>query len=106
MKHSLKVISGTLALLTVLISSPLPANAQEAETNLKNVLHEIPLYHQTDYPDIRYGAGSIATSGCSVTSLAMVATYLTGHTYMPDELADYFSDYNSINHIDKLEYMP
>jgi hypothetical protein len=35
----------------------------------------------------------------------MVATYLTGHTYMPDELADYFSDYNSINHIDKLEYM-
>ena len=24
---------------------------------------------------------------------------------MPDELADYFSDYNSINHIDKLEYM-
>ena len=105
MKHSLKIISGTLALLAVLISSPLPANAREAETNLQNVLHEIPLYYQTDYPDIRYGAGSIATSGCSVTSLAMVATYLTGHTYMPDELADYFSNYNSINHIDKLEYM-
>lgn len=66
---------------------------------------DIPLYLQTDYPEIRYGSGSIATSGCSVTSLAMVATYLTGHTYMPDELADYFSDYNSINHMDKLEYM-
>lgn len=66
---------------------------------------DIPLYLQTDYPNIRYGSGSIATSGCSVTSLAMVATYLTGHTYMPDELADYFSAYNSINHIDKLEYM-
>ena len=105
MKHSLKVISGTLALLAVLISSPLPANAREVETNPQNVLHEIPLYYQTDYPDIRYGAGSIATSGCSVTSLAMVATYLTGYTYMPDELADYFSNYNSINHIDKLEYM-
>ena len=105
MQHSLKVISGTLALLAVLISSPLPANAREAETNPQNVLHEIPLYYQTDYPDIRYGAGSIATSGCSVTSLAMVATCLTGHTYMPDELADYFSNYNSINHIDKLEYM-
>ena len=105
MQHSLKVISGTLALLAVLISSPLPANAREVETNPQNVLHEIPLYYQTDYPDMRYGAGSIATSGCSVTSLAMVATYLTGHTYMPDELADYFSNYNSINHIDKLEYM-
>ena len=105
MKHSLKVISGTLALLAVLISSPLPANAREVETNPQNVLHEIPIYYQTDYPEIRYGAGSIATSGCSVTSLAMVATYLTGHTYMPDELADCFSSYNSINHIDKLEYM-
>ena len=105
MKHSLKVVSGTLALLAVLISSPLPANAQAVERNPQNVLHEIPLYYQTDYPDIRYGGGSIATSGCSVTSLAMVASYLTGHTYMPDELADYFSNYNSINHIDKLEYM-
>ena len=65
----------------------------------------VPLYFQTDYPNIRYGYGSIATSGCSVTSLAMVATYLTGHTYMPDELADYFSAYNSENHIKKLEYM-
>lgn len=66
---------------------------------------EVPLYYQTDYPQVRYGAGSIATSGCSVTCLAMVATALTGHPYQPDELADYFSDYNSINHMDKLEYM-
>lgn len=75
------------------------------EVQPQAALHPVPVYFQTDYPDIRYGSGSIATSGCSVTSLAMVATYLTGHTYMPDELADYFSDYNSINHIDKLEYM-
>lgn len=65
----------------------------------------VPLYYQNDYPNIRYGQGSIATSGCSVTSLAMVASYLTGHTYMPDELADYFSAYNSENHMKKLEYM-
>ena len=77
----------------------------ESETLAQARLHDVPLYYQTDYPNIRYGSGSIATSGCSVTSLAMVATYMTGHTYMPDELADYFSDYNSINHIDKLEYM-
>ncbi len=66
---------------------------------------DVPLYFQTDYPNIRYGMGTIATSGCSVTSLAMVATYLTGHNYMPDQLADYFSDYNSENHVEKLEYM-
>lgn len=65
----------------------------------------VPLYFQNDYPNIRYGSGSIATSGCSVTALAMVATYMTGHVYTPDELADYFSAYNSINHMDKLEYM-
>ena len=105
MKFSMKAICGILALLTMLSSSPLVANAQESEIQVQPLLHEIPQYFQTDYPDIRYGAGSIATSGCSVTSLAMVATYLTGHTYMPDELADCFSSYNSINHIDKLEYM-
>lgn len=66
---------------------------------------DVPLYLQNDYPNVRYGSGSIATSGCSVTCLAMVATYLTGHTYMPDELADYFSAYNSVNHMERLEYM-
>lgn len=121
----MKIICGTLALLTVLRVCPLPVNAQESESTpmgetpiaaiagsrkdavikSQSLIHEIPQYFQNDYPDIRYGAGSIATSGCSVTSLAMIATYLTGHTYRPDELADYFSTYNSINHIDKLEYM-
>lgn len=69
------------------------------------IQNTVPVYFQNDYPNVRYGSGSIATSGCSVTALAMVATYMTGHTYVPDELADYFSAYNSINHMDKLEYM-
>lgn len=50
----------------------------------------IPQYYQSDYPAILYGNGTIATSGCSITSIAMVATYLTGYQYMPDELAYYF----------------
>lgn len=86
---------------TELVSAP----EVEADPYKPRTYCDVPLYLQTDYPDIRYGAGSIATSGCSVTCLAMVATHLTGNTYMPDELADYFSDYNSVNHIDKLEYM-
>ena len=76
-----------------------------SEEDIPQSYCDIPLYLQTDYPNVRYGSGSIATSGCSVTCLAMVASHLTGYPYMPDELADYFSDYNSINHMDKLEYM-
>ena len=62
---------------------------------------QIPLYFQTDYPDNMYGTGSIASSGCSVTCLAMVATYMTGHEYLPDELARYFGG-TAENNIDRL----
>ena len=125
MKFSVKAICGSLALLAALRTCPLPVSAgervmvpqnrtaiasvakkqKESISKTNSLIHDIPQYFQTDYPDIRYGSGSIATSGCSVTSLAMVASYLTGYDYMPDELADYFSTYNSINHIDKLEHM-
>lgn len=64
---------------------------------------EVPLYFQTDYPDTLYGNGTIKSSGCSITSLAMVATYMTGHTYLPDELADYFGGYIG-NNMERLEY--
>ena len=52
-------------------------------------------YCQLDYEHVAYpnpvnGRGTIANNGCSVTCLAMVATYLTGHEYLPDELARYF----------------
>jgi len=50
----------------------------------------VPLYFQNQYPDVRYGSGSVASSGCSITSLAMVASYMTDHLYSPAELADYF----------------
>ncbi len=62
----------------------------------------VPLYFQTDYPDNMYGSGTIADNGCSVTSLAMVASYLTGHEYLPDELAKYFGGVAE-NNIERLE---
>lgn len=62
----------------------------------------IPLYLQDDYPDILYGDGTVATSGCSITSLAMVATYLTGYEYLPDELAYYFGG-RAVNNMERLE---
>ncbi len=64
---------------------------------------EIPLYYQTDYPTTRYGAGTIDNSGCGIVSLAMVATYLTGQEYLPDQLAAWFGG-NGNNNIERLEY--
>lgn len=64
---------------------------------------DMPEYYQNDYPDSLYGSGTVASGGCGVTSLAMVATYMTGHTYTPDELARYFGS-KAANNIDRLEY--
>ena len=63
----------------------------------------VPLYYQTDYPFIKFGNGTIGTSGCSLTCLAMVATYMTDHPYMPDELVYHFGSYGK-NHVERLEY--
>jgi len=67
------------------------------------VYDEVPLYFQTDYPEVMYGSGSIASSGCSISCLAMVATYMTGHEYYPDELARYFGG-RAVHNIGRLEY--
>ena len=62
----------------------------------------VPLYFQTDYPNDVYGEGTVANNGCSAACLAMLATYLTGHEYLPDEMARYFGD-SAENHIARLE---
>ena len=64
----------------------------------------VPNFYETDYPDIRFGTGSFADFGSGVTSVAMVATYLTGYEYRPDMLAAWFSNYIG-NQIQTLEYI-
>lgn len=85
-------------------ASALENDTEETEAYLAAIPNDVPLYFQTDYPDDLYGNGTIATSGCSITSLAMVAAFLTGHEYLPDELADYFGGYGE-NNIQRLEYV-
>lgn len=75
----------------------------EPEEKTVTLRNGFPLFLQTDYPNVRYGSGTMPTSGCSITCIAMVATYLTGHTYYPDELAGYFGGHVGSN-IDRLEY--
>jgi hypothetical protein len=63
----------------------------------------VPRYYQTDYPYIKFGNGTMATSGCSVTCLAMVATYLTDTEYTPPQMAYHFGSYGKTN-IERLDY--
>lgn len=46
----------------------------------------IPLYLQYDsnWGGVKFGGGSISTSGCGATSMAMIVTYLTGKQVTPD----------------------
>ena len=68
----------------------------------KVTIDAVPHYHQSEYPDIRYGNGTIATSGSSVAALAMVATYMTDHVYTPADIADYAVQYGG-SHYGRLE---
>lgn len=61
-----------------------------------------PPFFQEDYPDVLYGSGTVSDNGCSITAMAIVATYLTGHEYYPDELARYFGG-RAENNIARLE---
>lgn len=63
----------------------------------------VPQYFQTDYPYIAFGNGTISTSGCSITCLAMVASYLTEQEYLPDQMAYHFGSFGKTN-IERLEY--
>ena len=77
---------------------------EETEPKVERIHYDaVPNYFQNDYPDQRFGRGMVSDSGCSITCLAMVASYMTGHEYLPDELADYFGGYGQTN-IHKLEY--
>ena len=63
-----------------------------------------PDYTLDDYADVMYGTGTIKNNGCSVCCMAVVATYLTGHQYYPDELAKWFGG-KAENNTDRIRYM-
>ena len=115
MKRFMHLLCCALAVLLLLQSTVTSASAvrlqvsthmsaqQSGDGDEKTTIDKIPLYLQTDYPNTRYGSGTIETSGCSIVSLAMVATYLTDHVYLPDELAYYFGG-RAVNNMARLEY--
>lgn len=68
----------------------------------KRIQRIVPLYLQTDYPNAPYGGTTVAKSGCSMTSLAMVASFLREEEVSPADLALRFGNYDASN-IQRLE---
>lgn len=52
-----------------------------------------PLYIQQDYPDVLYGNYPLSSHGCAVSSMAMLACYMTDEKYTPQDLAQRFGSY-------------
>ncbi len=85
-------------------TQPPETTLPEAEPEISRTVYEtVPQFYMTDYPDVLFRTGTLANSGSSVASLAMVASYLTGYEYTPGELAEYFATYIG-NSIQWLEY--
>lgn len=80
-----------------------PEETRTPKPEIEVPYNPMPRFFQTDYPDTRYGSGTIASSGCSITCMAMVAGYLTGHVYFPDQLARWFGG-KAQNNMARLEY--
>ena len=66
-------------------------------------MDEVPLFNQMDYPDVPYGGNSVATSGCGITCIAMIGSYLRDEAILPDELAKMFNDckYSNIQRMEQ-----
>ena len=49
---------------------------------------ELPIhdYYQTNYKDVKYGSGTISSSGCGPTCVAMITTYMTGSVVSTPEV--------------------
>ena len=55
---------------------------------------EVPLYLQQDYPDTMYGNYRIVSNGCGITTMAMLATYMTDDELTPPEMCRRFGKYS------------
>ena len=77
--------------------------AIDPEAECVRPYENFPNYSMEEYGDIMYGAGTIKSNGSSITCLAALATCLTGYSYYPDDLAEYFGSYGN-NNIERLLY--
>lgn len=70
------------------LETTIPTTPSEETEPSKQTMEAVPQYYQNDYPEEPYGYDTVANSGSNMTALAMVASFLTDHSYYPDEIAD------------------
>lgn len=70
------------------LETTIPTTPSEETMPPKQTMEAVPQYYQNDYPEEPYGYDNVANSGSNITALAMVASFLTDHSYYPDEIAD------------------
>lgn len=75
---------------TTVPAETMPEETAPETTEAPVTYDTVPLHYQNGYTDIRYNVSTLAQSGSVVASLSMVATYLTGHEYLPDEMMELF----------------
>lgn len=63
-------------------------NNEDALASIPNTGMAIPFYYQNDY-NMRYGSGTIGTSGCAPTSIAMVFSYLLDRPITPPDIVQF-----------------
>ena len=61
---------------------------------------EVPLYLQQDYPKTMYGGFKITSNGCGITSMAMLASYMTDDELTPPEMCARYGSYSHSNGTD------
>ena len=66
---------------------------QISNNKVKANSSNVPLIYQSDYTTVNYGSGSLATHGCGITSLSMVASYYNDTEITPDKLVDIDGEY-------------
>lgn len=66
---------------------------------------EVPVYLQQDYPTTKYGNYLLRTNGCGITSLAMVASYLSDEEWTPPELCARYGNYSHVNGTDGMIFI-
>jgi len=76
-----------------------PESITMAQLLYPDIAHEfipyIPVYLQQDFPDARYNTSMLANSGCGITTLAMLATYMADEWLTPPELAGRYANYKT-----------
>lgn len=85
------------AMLMSFILIPLLAVLLDAANTPSSDPGVMPYYAQADYPMVPFDQGTIQSSGCGITSMAMVASLLKGETITPPMLAEMAGEDASYN---------